>query len=131
MPENMGGEEGVSARCKEIIVNTDLLDLEDLRPAFGQLVLERCPWRDESARQDRAARETQFRRQATTLHLAGGAFGDLAEEEHLAGAFDRGEATGGDLTYVFRRRDTGGPQHDRRADILPQCGMRDGKGHSF
>src|SRR5262245_57002231 len=68
--ENVGGEERVSTRCNEIIVNTDLLDLEDLRPAFGQLVLEWRPWRDESARQHRAARETQFRCQANTLHFA-------------------------------------------------------------
>ena len=49
--ENVGGQERVSARREEVIVNTDLLDLEDLCPVLGQHLLERRPWRDEGPRQ--------------------------------------------------------------------------------
>ena len=66
--ENVGGQERVSAQRKEVIVNTDLLDLKDLCPVLGQQLLERRPWRDEGLRRGGAGRETQFGRQADTLH---------------------------------------------------------------
>src|SRR6266481_8619184 len=43
--ENVRGEERVPARRKEVIVDTDLLELEDLCPTFGQQFLYGRSWR--------------------------------------------------------------------------------------
>ncbi len=77
------------------------------------------------------ARETQFRRQADTLHFAGRAFWDFPDDEHLARDLEVGDAPDGELTNVFRRRHSVGPQHDGRRDVLAQRGMGDGKGYGL
>ena len=112
----------ISAQCEEIIVNTDLLDLQDLCPVLGQRLLERRPWRDGGPRQAGAGRETQFSRQADTLHFAGRAFWDFPDDEHLARDLEVGDAPDGELANVFRRRRSVRPQHDSR---------RDGKGYGL
>ena len=129
--ENVGGQERISARREEVIVNTDLLDLEDLCPVLGQHLLERRPWRDEGPRQAVPARETQLSRQADTLHFAGRAFWDFPDDEDLARDLEVGDAPDGELTNVFRRRHSVGPQHDGRRDVLTQRGVGDGKGHGL
>ena len=75
--ENACGQEGVPAQRKEVIVNTDLFDLQHLCPDAGQCFLERRPWRDGGPREGSLGRETQFSRQADTLHFAGRAFWDF------------------------------------------------------
>ena len=60
--------------------------------------------------------------------LAGRAFWDFADDEHLARDLEVGDAADGELTNVFRRRRSVGPQHDGRGDVLTQRGVRDGKG---
>src|SRR5262245_5125393 len=126
--ENVCGEERVSTRRKEVIVDTNLLELEDLRPTLGQQFLEGRLWRDEGRRQSSTGRKTQFGRQADTLHFAGRAFWNFTDDEDLARDLEVGDAADGELTYVFRRREAVGAQHDRRGDVLPQRGMGDGKG---
>ena len=44
--ENAYRQKGVATQCKEIIVDTDLFDLQHLCPDAGQHLLERRPWRD-------------------------------------------------------------------------------------
>src|SRR5262249_47808357 len=131
VPENARGQERVSARREEIIVNTDLLDPEDLCPALGQRFLKRRPWRDESRRLAAATRQSQLGRQANTLHLAGRALRDLIDNEDMARDLEVGDAADGELTKVFRRRGGMGPQHDGSRDILPQRGVGDGKCHGL
>src|ERR1700692_3813297 len=79
--ENVGGQERVSARGEEVIVNADLLDLEDLCPVLGQHLLEHRPRRNEVARLGGAGRDTKFSGQADTLHFAGRAFWDFPYDE--------------------------------------------------
>src|SRR5437868_987105 len=112
-------------------MDTDLFDLQDGRPNASQLFLERRSRRDEGPRRDAATCESQLRRQADTLHFAGRAFWELRDDEHLAWNLEVGDAAYGELTYVFRRHDTVGLQYDRRGDVLPQGGMRDGKGYGL
>src|SRR6266436_4990059 len=101
--EDVGSQERVSARREEVIVNTNLLDLEDLCPVLGQHILERRPWRDVGPRQASAGRDTQFSRQADALHFAGRAFWDFPDDEYLARDLEVGDAPDGKLTNVFRR----------------------------
>ena len=130
--ENASGQERVSAQCEEVIVDTDLLDLEDLRPELrpassrAASVARRRP-----APRRSAGRETQFSRQADPLHFAGRAFWDFPDDEHLARDLEVGDAPDGELTNVFRRRRSVGPQHDGRRDVLAQRGMGDGKGYGL
>ena len=131
MGENVGGQERVSARREEVIVNTDLFNLEDLCPVLGQQLLERRPWRDEGPREGCAVRHTQFSRQADTLHFTGMAFRYFRDDEYLARDLEVRDAPSGELTNVFHRCHSVRPQHDGRRDILPQRGMRDGKGHGL
>src|SRR5262249_29015278 len=81
--ENTRGQEVISAQGEEVIMDPDLFDLEDLCPECGQLLLERGPWRDEGLRHG-MARELQLSCQADTLHFAGRAFWEFADDEHLA-----------------------------------------------
>src|SRR5262245_13008526 len=127
--ENVCGEERVSARRKEVIVDADLLELEDLRPTLGQQFLERRSRRDEGRRQSSAGRKTQFGRQADTLHFAGRAFWNFIDDEDLARDLEVGDAADGELTYVFRRREAVGAQHDRRGQGPPQRGKGGGQGY--
>src|SRR5262249_3146652 len=129
--ENVRGEERVSARRKEVIVDTDLLELEDLRPTLGQQFLEGRSWRDEGRRQGSAGRKAQFGRQADALHFAGWAFWNFTDDEDLARDLEVGNAADCELTYLFRCRDAVGPQHDRRGDVLPQRGMGDRKSYGL
>src|SRR2546428_417620 len=132
MTENACGEERVSARGKEVIVDTDPLELEDLCPTFRQQCLEGGPWRDEGPWQSSGGgRKTQFGCQTDTLHFAGRAFWNFIDDEDLARDLEVGDAADGELTYFFRRREAVGPQHDRRRDILSQRGMGDGKGYGL
>jgi hypothetical protein len=48
--ENMCGKKRVAARRKEVLVDTDLLELKDLGPTLGQQFLEWRSWRDEASR---------------------------------------------------------------------------------
>src|ERR1700747_359975 len=68
--ENARGEERVSARGKEVIVDTELLEPEELRPTLGEQFLQRRSWRDEGGRQGGAGRKTQSGRQADPSHFA-------------------------------------------------------------
>src|SRR6516162_755618 len=129
--ENARGEERVSARRKEVIVDTDLLELEDLCPTLGQQCFEGRSWRDQGRRQSSAGRKAQFGRQADPLQFAGGAFRNFIDDEYLARDLEVGDAADRELTYFFRRGHTVGPQHDRRSDVLSQRGMRDGKGYGL
>ena len=79
----------------------------------------------------RCGRETQSGRQADTLHFAGRAFWDFADDEHLARDLEVGDAADGELTNVFRRRGSVGPQHDGRGDVLTQRRVGDGKGYGL
>src|SRR5712671_1510165 len=72
--ENMRDRERVAAQREEVIVDTDLRDLEDFRPAFGQHFFKGCSWRDESLWPVDAAPEPQLRRQADALDFACRAF---------------------------------------------------------
>src|SRR5216683_5815765 len=100
--ENACGEKGVSAQREEIIVKTDLFDLQRLCKDSGECFLERRPWRNGSLRQGRAGRETQFSRQADTLHFPGGTFWDFRDDEHLARDLKGGDAPHREPTNVFR-----------------------------
>jgi hypothetical protein len=62
---------------------------------------------------------------------SGRAFWNFIDDEYLAWDLEVGDPADGKLTYVFRRRDTVGAQHDRRGDVLPQRGMGDGKGYGL
>src|SRR6266436_4359804 len=75
--EDVGSQERVSARREEVIVNTDLLNLEDLCPVLGKPLLQEGPWRHEGRQRGSAGRETQFNGQADTLLLSGWAFRDF------------------------------------------------------
>ena len=66
-----------------------------------------------------------------TLHFAGRAFWDFLDDEHLARDLEVGDAPDGELTNVFRRRRSVGPQHDGRRDVLAQRGVGDGKGYGL
>jgi hypothetical protein len=44
--EDFGCQERVSARREEVIVNTDLRDVQDLRPVLGKQLLQWRPWCD-------------------------------------------------------------------------------------
>src|SRR6266446_6881466 len=129
--ENARGEERVSTRGKEVIVDADLLELEDLGPTLGQQFLQRRSWRDEGCRQGGARRKTQFGRQADPPHFPGRAFWNFIDDEYLARDLEVGDAADGELTYFFRRCGTVGPKHDRRGNVLPQRGMGSGKGYSL
>ena len=85
----------------------------------------------EGSRQGDVGRETEFRRQADTLHFAGRAFWDFRDDEHLARDLEVGDAPDGELANVFRRRRSVRPQHDGRRDVLAQRGMGDGKGYGL
>ena len=129
MAENVSGHERISAQREEVIVNTNLLDLKNHCPVLCQHLLKWRPRRDEGPRKCHASRETQLGRQADTLHFAGRAFRDFLYDEHLARDLEVGDAAAGELTYVFRRRHSVRPQHDRRGDIFTQRGVGDRKGH--
>ena len=131
MGENARGEERVSTRGKEVIVDADLLELEDLGTTLGQQFLQRRSWRDEGCRQGGARRKTQFGRQADPPHFPGRAFWNFIDDEYLARDLEVGDAADGELTYFFRRCGTVGPKHDRRGNVLPQRGMGSGKGYSL
>src|ERR1700730_17967959 len=81
--ENVCGEERVSPRHEEVIVDTDLPELEDLCPTLGQQRLKLRSRRDEGGRRGNAACEAQLCRQADTLHFAGRAFWDFIDDEYL------------------------------------------------
>src|SRR6266852_386637 len=117
--EDVGNQERVSARRKEVIVNTDLRDLEDLCPAFGKQLLRRCPRRDEGPRRGSAGRETQLVGQASTLLLSGWAFWYFADDEDLAWNLEVGNPANGELAYIFRGGKALRPQYDSRGDVLP------------
>ena len=72
--------ERVAAQREEVIMDTDLFDLEDLGPEFGQHLLEVRPRRDEGLLRDDEAREPQLRRQADTLHFARWALWELLDD---------------------------------------------------
>src|SRR5262245_2504479 len=72
--ENARGEKRVSAQREKIIVKADLFDFQHLCPDSGERFLERRPWRKGGLREGRVGEETQFSRQADTLHFPGGAF---------------------------------------------------------
>src|SRR6266478_7289301 len=112
VPENVRGKERISARCEEIVVDSDLLQLEDLGPAFAQQSLEVRSWRYESRRRRASACESQLRRQADALHFAGRPFWNFADDDYLARDLEVGDVADGELTYFFRRSDTVRPQHD-------------------
>src|SRR6266568_6627690 len=82
--ENVCGQKRVSAQREEVIMDTDLFDLQDLCPESGKHFLEGRPWRDEGLRFGDAASEPELRRQAYTLHFARRALWELVDDEHLA-----------------------------------------------
>ena len=74
--ENVGGQERVAAQREEIIMDADLLDLEDLCPAFGQHLLEGRPRRDEGPRRgDGAVASPSFAAKPMRCTLPVGPFG--------------------------------------------------------
>jgi hypothetical protein len=50
MDENVGCEEGVSARGEEVIMDADVFELKDLRTTPRQQFLKRRSWCDEALR---------------------------------------------------------------------------------
>ena len=102
--EDACGQQRVPAQRKEIIVGTDLFDLQHLSPDSGEHLLDRRAWRDVGLRRAGVVLEPQLRGQADTLHFAGRAFRDFLDDEHLARDLEVGDAPEGKLTNVFRRR---------------------------
>ena len=94
--ENAYRQKGVATQCKEIIVDTDLFDLKNRCRNAGQHLLERCPWGDRRSREGGVGRETEFSRQADTLHFAGRTFWNFRDDEHLARHLEVGDAPMGE-----------------------------------
>src|SRR5689334_5677534 len=80
--EKMRGEKRIAAHCKEIIMDSDALDLKDVRVAFGESRLERCSRGDETFRPRRT--RGKLGRQPDALHLSGRAFWQAVQQQHLA-----------------------------------------------
>ena len=98
---------------------------------LGQQFLQRRSWRDEGLREGGPVARPSLAAKPIRCTLPVGPFGISSDDEHLARDLEVGDAPDGELTNVFRRRRSVGPQHDRRRDILPQRGMRDGKCHGL
>src|SRR5689334_18805899 len=80
--QSAGGQQRVPARGEEIIVNADLLDPKDFRPALRQRAFERSSRRDKSL-PPFCTREPEFVRQPDTLDFAGWTLGDFVNENNL------------------------------------------------
>ena len=129
--ENAYRQKRVATECKEIIVDTDLFDLQHLCPNAGQRFLERRSWRDEGSRIAALIRETELRAKPTRFTLPVGPFGSSADDENLARDLEVGEAPGGEPTNGVRRRHSVGPQHDGRRNVLAKGSVGDGKGYGL
>src|SRR5258708_3954505 len=95
--ENVRGQKRVSARREEVLVNPERLARQDFCPALGGRLGGRRRGRDEGGGQGGADRETQFSRQADTLHFAGRAFWDVLDDEDVARDLEVGDTADGEL----------------------------------
>src|SRR5262245_47475715 len=95
--ENAGSQERVAPRREEVIVNADLLDSKDLRPALCQLTLERSPRRHKGLPRFKAAREPELIGQPDPLDFAGGALGDALDDDDLTRDLEIRDASHGKL----------------------------------
>src|SRR2546427_91017 len=82
--EEVCGQEGVSTRGKEVVMDPHVLDIEDLGPQVSEHLLERCAWCHERLWRDGRAGESELRRQSVTLHFTRRTPGELRDDTQMA-----------------------------------------------
>src|SRR5918994_983572 len=101
-------------------MDTNLLHLQDLGPAFGQYLLDVGPWRKEGRRRAESVCDSQLCRHPDAPDFARWSFRNLIDNKHLARDLKVGKAPDSELTNFFRRCRYIWPQDHRRSDVFTQ-----------